>query len=477
MSKIRKSEITVGRQVAYKRGNDFSLASILEVKTRIKIDDEGEERWVTPESLHSLERLKPNKKGMNYSAALQRAMPASGPSITPNAVQGMLEGLGIPSGIATVLTIIIFLIGGISYFCFGLGQSNEVASEPTATPTTIPAPATATSLPVPTSNANPDDPGYDLYFTTPIYPDRPENRPERVPIKEALIAAINETEQTLDIAIYELNLPKVGEAILAAQDRGVAVRLVTDSDEIEELEVLIELNEAGIPMVEDDRSAIMHNKFVIFDRKAVWTGSWNFTPNGTYRNNNHGILIRSPELAAVYQEEFEELFSGEFGPRSPSQPTSIVQVGNSSIEACFAPEDECGNRLIDLLDGAQQSIHVMAFSFTHDGMSNVIRKRAKAGVTVRALFEQRGASTKYSEFNRFKRAKLDALIDGNPYTMHHKALVIDGQQTVLGSFNFSQNADESNDENLLIIDNADIAAAFLDEFERNYEQALNPPNK
>jgi phosphatidylserine/phosphatidylglycerophosphate/cardiolipin synthase-like enzyme len=67
------------------------------------------------------------------------------------------------------------------------------------------------------------------------------------------------------------------------------------------------------------------------------------------------------------------------------------------------------------------------------------------------------------------------LQDGNPYLMHHKVFIVDETTVILGSFNFSQNAETENDENLLIIDDPALARTFLDEFERVYATAKNPP--
>ncbi len=46
--------------------------------------------------------------------------------------------------------------------------------------------------------------------------------------------------------------------------------------------------------MDDQRGPIMHNKFVVVDNSAVWTGSWNFTDGDTYRLNNNAIKIMSP---------------------------------------------------------------------------------------------------------------------------------------------------------------------------------------
>ena len=66
---------------------------------------------------------------------------------------------------------------------------------------------------------------------------------------------------------------------------------------------------------------------------------------------------------------------------------------------------------------------------------------------------------------------LDVRQDGNSYFLHHKVFIIDERTVILGSFNFSQNAERINDENVLIIDDATLAARFMEEFARVYAQA------
>lgn len=311
-----------------------------------------------------------------------------------------------------------------------------------------------------------------LYFTTPRLPDEPQ--PETAPIMQGLIEVINSARTSLDIAIYELDLEPVAKAILAARDRGVAVRLVTDSDELEILEPLIRLQKAKVPIVGDERGPLMHNKFAVIDGQAVWTGSWNFTPNDTFRNNNNALYLRSPQLAQNFQVEFEEMFSAAaFGPTSPiNTPNPRIIIDTSLIETCFAPEEKCADQLVSLLRQAQSSIRFLAFSFTNDDIGKIVIDRAKAGVIVQGVFETRGADTDASEYGRMRRQKMDVHLDGNPYTMHHKVFIIDNKTVVMGSFNFSDNADASNDENMLMIHDAGLAQQFQAEFERVYDQAV-----
>jgi phosphatidylserine/phosphatidylglycerophosphate/cardiolipin synthase-like enzyme len=98
-------------------------------------------------------------------------------------------------------------------------------------------------------------------------------------------------------------------------------------------------------------------------------------------------------------------------------------------------------------------------------------------VSVSGVFEKTGSETQYSEYGNMRKAKLDVLQDGNPYVMHHKVIIIDARTVIFGSFNFSNNADKDNDENVLIIDDPTLAQAFEAEFQRVREVALNPLKK
>ena len=73
-----------------------------------------------------------------------------------------------------------------------------------------------------------------------------------------------------------------------------------------------------------------------------------------------------------------------------------------------------------------------------------------------------------TEFDLFSQAGLDVYQDANPGQMHHKVMIIDQNVVIFGSYNFTNSAETRNDENLLVIYNADIAAQFIVEFQRVY---------
>lgn len=367
--------------------------------------------------------------------------------------------------LSLLLVLALLVVGAVA--C-SLEEWNDLISQLQNTPTPL---ALDDEFPPAASSA-----WYRVYFTKPIYPDRPANRPAG--LDRPLAAFINTAQKSVDICIFQLDLPNVVQALIDAHTRGVQLRVVTDIDILnnsKENPPFKQLQEAGIKVVGGNSNAIMHNKFVVVDGAAVWTGSWNFTANDTFRYNNNAILIQSEQLARNYTVTFEKMFiDGQFGPaRKPGGVTTRLSINGVAVENYFTPEDDATARIVERLKQAKTSIDFMAFSFTDDTIGKTVRDRAKAGVRVRGVFETTGSETTASEYGILKKAKLQVYQDGNPYLMHHKVFIIDGQTVILGSFNFSRNANTSNDENLLIIDDAALAQAFMQEFERVLAQAMN----
>ena len=389
----------------------------------------------------------------------------------------MANHRGRPARSSRYTIFLIILIIGLYIYRGGCFSPTPTPNpQPTGTPASVP-PGSSTGAP-----ARPPSTWYELYFTTPRYPDQPEYH--HGSLDERLVEFINTATKTVDLADYDFDLANVATALVQATQRGVRVRMVTDTDTLTNNNAAVQkafglLNQAKIPVVDDQRGPIMHNKFLVVDNVAVWMGSWNFTDGDTYHLNNNAMKIKSPELAQNYTAEFEKMFVQRlFGPNKPAGvPHPVLTIDGVHIENYFAAEDHVASHIVDHLNQAKQSIHFLAFSFTSELIGGAVRERAKAGVQVAGVFEKTGSETKFSEFGRMKQAGLDVLQDGNPYVMHHKVFVIDNREVIFGSFNFSNNADKENDENLLIVDDAQLAAAFEAEFQRVREVALHPLKK
>ena len=101
---------------------------------------------------------------------------------------------------------------------------------------------------------------------------------------------------------------------------------------------------------------------------------------------------------------------------------------------------------------------------TEDKISDAMIGKLKAGLLVRGVFESQNAGGSGADFGRLKAGGVDVLEDGNCYILHHKVIVIDERTVITGSYNFTSSAEKDNDENLVIVDDPNLARAYLDEF-------------
>jgi phosphatidylserine/phosphatidylglycerophosphate/cardiolipin synthase-like enzyme len=289
--------------------------------------------------------------------------------------------------------------------------------------------------------------------------------------KEAFLSAINASSD-ISCAFYDLDVEEFKDALLAKR----AAVLVFDEN----------YNGFGTS-VANEQSGLMHDKFCVLDGKTVLTGSMNPTENDVVRNDNNLFIITGEKLAKNYQAEFEELQQsakrmGSAGWNGGEKPVEFARINHTDVatdrsflvENYFCPEDNCEEHVLAALGRAHSSIRFMTFSFTSEQIGDLLVKKAAAGVNVSGVFETRQES-KYSEYTGLRAASLDVRLDGNKYTMHHKVFLIDAgtpdATVVFGSYNPTANGNERNDENVLIVHDAEIAGKFLEEFERVWAAA------
>jgi phosphatidylserine/phosphatidylglycerophosphate/cardiolipin synthase-like enzyme len=298
-----------------------------------------------------------------------------------------------------------------------------------------------------------------LYFTSPA-----DNSGCQLTVP--VLQAIHEAQESIQIAMYNFNQEAVAEALVAAQARGVRVNIVMDNDKREN-KVPSYLADSGIPMVYDPEESTMHNKFMIIDRKQVWTGSMNFTRSGCEDDYNHMIQIFSRELAANYQSEFDEMFvERSFSSASPANtPHPLINVAGVQIHTYFSPDDGVQAALLKLIARTQETIVFMAYSFTSDKLAEGLMDRAVQGVVVSGIMDaDQIRSNTGGEYDRMRKAGISIAQDDISGQMHHKVLILDEKIVVLGSYNFSGNAEKRNDENVLILYSPAIARYFLQEY-------------
>ena len=319
---------------------------------------------------------------------------------------------------------------------------------------------------------------FEIYFTDPVNPLAAR---EVGGVDAFLSSAIVAARESVDIAVRNLNLDSITSALIVANRRGIPVRVVAESDSMlgrTDFDVLID---AGIAVVEDQQPGLMNNRFVIIDHQEVWTGSLNYDLGGVFREYNTLVRVISPEVAADYTQEFNEMFENhQFGPLVvPQTPYPAVDIQGTRVEVLFSPDDIVVSRLTQLITEAQQNISFLVYSFASTDLGTSIRAKAAEGIVIGGVLEFDPVNPNQvdpnpnlvEELNLFRQAELNVLLDRNPEVLNHKIMIIDGKIVVIGSYDFTKRAEIENDENVLIIHNEIIAQKFMEEFERVFPRA------
>ncbi|NJR70531.1 MAG: competence protein ComE [Synechococcales cyanobacterium CRU_2_2] len=250
----------------------------------------------------------------------------------------------------------------------------------------------------------PQDPDIQVYFNqsqSSRYQER--DRPllrSGDDLEAVLEAAIAQAQTRIDVAVQELRLPRIAEALIARQRAGVRVRVILehqynqtltewaaqsgqlegrsleryqgfrifldrDGDgqvspqEAAQRDAIALLRAAGVPTLDDRAdgskgSGLMHHKFMVVDGRTLVTGSANWTPSDLHQepgieesrgNANQLLRLESATLAQRFTQEFETMWGdgpggkpdSQFGVQKPVRSPQQLKLGASSVVVAFSP--------------------------------------------------------------------------------------------------------------------------------------------
>jgi phosphatidylserine/phosphatidylglycerophosphate/cardiolipin synthase-like enzyme len=270
-------------------------------------------------------------------------------------------------------------------------------------------------------------------------------------------------------AIYDIDYNPFIDELKKIKEKGIDVKVVYETDNLNSY--INELIKIGIDVKYDKNYKLMHNKFIIIDGYCVITGSTNFTNNGFKYNSNNSIVVFSNELAQDYMNEFNEMYEGYFGKNSlDNKPFKQIEFDSGLIEPYFTPEDNLTDRIIELINNAKKSIHVMIFTFSKKEIAEALIQAKNRGIDVKVIAEEYQSNYNWAQINYLKENGVNVILDKNYKTFHHKTMIIDEEITITGSFNFTNSAQYYNDENSLVIHSEYISKVYEKEFKRLWEK-------
>jgi phosphatidylserine/phosphatidylglycerophosphate/cardiolipin synthase-like enzyme len=308
-------------------------------------------------------------------------------------------------------------------------------------------------------------------------------------LENAIIAKIDAAKVSIDVSMYNFSRLPVYEALVRAFNRGVRIRYVADPGTSN-----IALNgnpPAPFPIIYVKTSALMHNKFFVIDPLNVqesWLiqGATNLTNQQVLTDYNNLIHIQDKSLALTYRREFEEMWGGtgplpdtilsRAGFRKIDNTPHLFNIAGKKVECYFSPSDGTNGFILNSLNSSNKNLLASLLIFTKDDLADAIIAANRRGVDTRINIENTNNAA--SEQWRLVDKGIEVRIHKSTGILHHKYCVIDDglpnsdPQVVNGSHNWSDSAENSNDENTLIIHDANIANMFRQEFEARWVESV-----
>jgi phosphatidylserine/phosphatidylglycerophosphate/cardiolipin synthase-like enzyme len=154
---------------------------------------------------------------------------------------------------------------------------------------------------------------------------------------------------------------------------------------------------------------------------------------------------------------------------STAGPAPTTAVSSSNLQCYFSPQGGCTDAVVGALEAAKNTVDVQAYSFTSKPIAQALVGAHRRGVKVTVVLDKSQRTARYTEADFLAHAGIPTYIDDKHAIAHNKIMLIDGSTLLTGSFNFTNAAEKSNAENLLVIHGA---PAILQAYEANFQKHL-----
>ncbi|MGK0364711.1 MAG: phosphatidylserine/phosphatidylglycerophosphate/cardiolipin synthase-like enzyme [Saprospiraceae bacterium] len=322
--------------------------------------------------------------------------------------------------------------------------------------------------------------GVEESYSNGVLPDG-DQYPE---VLDAMYELIDNAQITIDVAVYNTSWFEFVDRLEDAVERGVRVRYIHDEDTNNSA---LQANQDFPILSGSPDDGIMHNKFMIVDadddlNAHVVTGSMNWTFGNITEDYNNTIIIQDKTLALNYTIEFEEMWgsngsnpdagNAKFGDQKTDNTAHNFNIAGVEMECYFSPSDDINNNIEQVVNGAEESLEIAMLLITKEDVTTAIKNRRFAGVDVRGIFD----NDETDEFVFLQSNNVNVIYHYPSDMIHHKYAIADANKTdsdptvLTGSHNWTWSAENINDENTLIIHDADAANLFLQEFEARWDE-------
>jgi len=266
-------------------------------------------------------------------------------------------------------------------------------------------------------------------------------------LQNRLASLIDGAQQSIDVSIYLFTVTSIADRLVAAKNRGVAVRVLFDPDHLGNANVRDRLTSANVP----NRNAptlysFTHAKYMVIDKKAAVIMSMNFNVDAMNNERNYGMITRDPDDVA----DAQAIFNMDWAAGGGEAP----QIADLACTRLIVSPNNAKARILELIGGATATLDVEAIYISEQGVLDAIGAAKQRGVTVRVILE---ATMDNADARAYFTGLGIPVKDANGFYLHAKLLIADGVAFV-GSENFSQTALTKNRElGALVFEPAPVA--------------------
>jgi hypothetical protein len=312
---------------------------------------------------------------------------------------------------------------------------------------------------------------YRIYFTQ---GDSGETAPDG--LEAVILKDITAAQSSVEVATPGLDVPRLADALVAAQGRGVQVRVLEDaaSQETPAVTTVTEqLRAAGIEVVLREAPGALGGAFLVVDQSLVWAGSWDLSQQGLEWDDAVVLRWDIPQMAINFHTEFEEMFvDGAYGPVSPADTPHkylaiVVPSDNAGRAASIylTPEDDFFSQVLQIIAGVKGEIIFLTEDIDDIRLGD--RLVAESGRTDIALWGVVGKSGSDSPIVSEIRANEAGVVDyGGSGVLRESVIVVDGETVCFFSQPLLGTGLDQNDGYVIVIADADVGAIMQREFGR-----------
>lgn len=289
------------------------------------------------------------------------------------------------------------------------------------------------------------------------------------------IYSIDRATESIYVFMPRFSNGAITQALLRAKQRGVNVSIATPASGTGAAEYT-KLRAAGIPakgitQKRNGQDWDDTHRYMVVDQRYVWLNSSDLTAADQTNNDNNALMFDLPALAA----QFIRHFNSEYGMATPTFEEIASGGSTASTQPAYAllrmaPNDEIEYTLSSEIGRAKTSVRFLSPTLTSNSITNTLSSLAAKGVTVMGVVEKDNASASEGQYTQINDKGGDIRVDGNPHSMSHSVVIIDGHTIIVGSYALQSESKSSQSLLKIRYDNS-LNLEYTNEFSRIFSQS------